>query len=268
LPKLRSLSTRWLGVGLAACLAVVTLGLAVTGRIGLYINPDSAWFAVGMAVLTLVGAAASFVLPLGAEDDHGHAHASAHTSAHDGVHDDGHDHDDHAHAPIGHPIGRAAAVGGGVLATGLVLGMLVLPPASLSPELSASRDVGTAPLFAGADTVALATMGDTSEFGVGDWASVFATATDPGAFEGEAVTLTGFIGGGGGSGFDLTRLVITHCVIDAQAATVPVATDRAAPAAGTWVTVVGTVRSVGSGGLEILASQVTAIDEPAEPYEY
>ncbi len=246
----RSLATRWLGVGLAASLSVVTIGLAVTGRIGLYINPSSAWFAVGMAVLTLIGAAASFLLPWGAEDEHDHDHGTG---------------EDAEHHPT-RPLARIATLTGGVIATAVVLGALLLPPASLSPQLAASRDVGAAPLFAGADTVALATQGDTASFGVGDWASVFATATDPGAFEGQAVTLTGFVGARTDGGFDLTRLVITHCVIDAQVAGVPVvAADP--PPDGQWVTVVGTVRS-GPDGLEVLADKVTPIDEPAEPYEY
>ena len=73
------IGTRWLGVGLAAILAVVTLGLAVTGRLSLYINPDSTWFAVSMAVVALVGAVASFALPLGAEADHGHDHGDSRT---------------------------------------------------------------------------------------------------------------------------------------------------------------------------------------------
>ncbi len=76
-------------MGLAAILAVVTLGLAVTGRLGLYVNPDSTWFAVSMAVLVLVGAVASFALPLGAEADHGHDHGPETT----------HGETDHAHAP-------------------------------------------------------------------------------------------------------------------------------------------------------------------------
>ena len=69
----RSLTGRWLGVGLASVLAVTTLALAATGRLDLYLNPDSTWFAVGMAIIVLVGAALSFTLPLGAEDD-AHAH--------------------------------------------------------------------------------------------------------------------------------------------------------------------------------------------------
>ena len=82
----QSAGTRWLGVGLASCLAVITLGLALTGRLGLYLNPDSAWFAVGMAVLLLIGAVASFALPLGAETDHGHDHGETAPAQHRGHH--------------------------------------------------------------------------------------------------------------------------------------------------------------------------------------
>ena len=55
---------RMLGVGLAASIAAVTVALAVTGRLGLYLNPDSAWFAVSMSVLALVGTVLSFTLLL------------------------------------------------------------------------------------------------------------------------------------------------------------------------------------------------------------
>ena len=76
-------------------------------------------------------------------------------------------------------------------ASGVVLLTLVLPPASLSAELAMSRDIGAPPLFAGSDAVTLAATGDTASFGVGEWATVFATATNPDAFDGDAVTLTG-----------------------------------------------------------------------------
>ena len=52
----------------------MTIGLWVTGQLGLYINPDGAWFAVTMAIIALVGCAVSFALPRGAEADHGHDH--------------------------------------------------------------------------------------------------------------------------------------------------------------------------------------------------
>ncbi|WP_240642146.1 TIGR03943 family putative permease subunit [Microbacterium sulfonylureivorans] len=249
------ISTRWLGVGLAAILAVVTIGLAVTGRLGLYINPDSTWFAVSMAVVALVGAVASFALPLGAEADHGHDHGSEHGA-------EPADHDLHRH-----PLGAAATMVGGVTASGVVVLTLVLPPASLSADLAMSRDVGATPLFAGADAVTLAATGDTSTFGVGEWATVFATATNPDAFDGDPIELTGFVTPGEGGDFDLTRLVITHCVIDAQPASIPVSGEPI-PETGQWVTVTGTVRASSGGTLEIEAASIEEIPEPQDPYEY
>lgn len=247
-----SLLTRWLGVGLAAILAAVTLSLGVTGRLGLYVNPESSWFAVSMAVLVLVGAVASFALPLGAEEHHGHDHGEEHGA------EDGHRRS---------ALGLAATASGAVVASFVAIATLVLPPASLSAELAMSRDVGAPPLFAGADVVTLAATGDTASFGIGEWSAVFATATNPEAFDGDDVTLTGFVTEGA-AGFGLTRLVITHCVIDAQTATLPVEASGPAFDTGQWVTVQGTVRSMPDGRLVIDASSVEAIDEPADPYEY
>ncbi|MDT0142661.1 TIGR03943 family putative permease subunit [Microbacterium sp. PRC9] len=246
--------TRWLGVGLAAALAVFTISLAVTGRLGLYINPDSTWFAVSMSVFVLIGAVASFALPLGAEADHGHDHGE----------EPEHDHGHHT----SHPLAVAATVAGGVAASGVVVLTLVLPPASLSAELAMSRDVGATPLFGGTDTIQLASTGDTASFGVGEWATVFATATNPDAFDGETVELTGFVTPGEGGEFDLTRLVITHCVIDAQPASLPVVSGASAPDTGQWVTITGTVRSSSDGQLVVAAAAVEEIDEPEDPYEY
>ncbi|HBS73496.1 MAG TPA: DUF1980 domain-containing protein, partial [Microbacterium sp.] len=42
---------------------------------------------------------------------------------------------------------------------------------------------------------------------------MFATSTSPETFDGQEVTLTGFVAPTD-DGFGLTRLVITHCVID------------------------------------------------------
>jgi uncharacterized repeat protein (TIGR03943 family) len=265
LRKAPFVGTRWLGVGLAAVLATVTLSLAFTGQLGLYINPESTWFAVTMSFVVLAGSALSFALPLGAEADHGHDHGEDHR---DDDHAEEHDRSHHAH-----PVALTATVVGGIAASGVVLLTLVLPPASLSAELAMSRDVGAPPLFAGSDAVALAATGDTASFGVGDWATVFATATNPDAFDGDTVTLTGFVTPGSGKpghaeGFDLTRLVITHCVIDAQPASIPVTASTTIPDTGQWVTITGTVTSAADGRLLVDAQSVEAIDEPSDPYEY
>ncbi|MFB7892035.1 TIGR03943 family protein [Microbacterium sp. NPDC056044] len=267
--KTRFVGTRWLGVGLAAGLSVVTISLVATGRIGLYMNPESAWFAVAMSVVLLVGAVASFALPLGAEADHGHDHGDAPVPTLSVVERDeapGHDHDTDHYTP--HPLAVAATVVGGVAASGVVVLTLVLPPASLSAELAMSRDVGATPLFGGADTIQLASTGDTASFGVGEWATVFATATNPDAFDGETVELTGFVTPGDDGAFDLTRLVITHCVIDAQPASLPIVAGESTPDTGQWVSITGTVRSSSDGKLVVDAAEVEKIAEPEDPYEY
>ncbi len=264
--RARALGTRWLGVALATLVAVVTLGLGVTGRLTLYISPESVWFACAAAVVTLAGAVWSFTLPLGEEGDHGHDHGT-YAAAVDAA-------DDAVDAPrsTASPRKTLAAVGavaGGVVATGVVAAALVLPPASLSVELAMSRAGEQSTLFAGADTVTLG-VADTSTFGVGDWASVFATATNTTAYDGAAVTLTGFVtpGASGDDDVNLTRLVITHCVIDAQTATLPVTVDPDEYPTGQWVEVTGTVRADADGTLRVVPTDVVAIDEPGDPYEY
>ncbi|MCV0334781.1 MAG: TIGR03943 family protein [Microbacterium sp.] len=274
---MRALGTRWLGVGLATVISVVTLGLGLTGRLNLYISPESVWFACTAAVVTLAGAIWSCTLPLGEESDHGHDHGPVPAPAvhgdHDGADQDGADHDgaghDGAPASSRRALAGVAAVAGGVIASGVVVAGLVLPPASLSVELAMSRAGEQSALFAGADSVALG-VADTSTFGVGDWASVFTAATNTAAYDGAAVKLTGFVtpGASGDDGVNLTRLVITHCVIDAQTAVLPVDVKPDEYATGQWVEITGTVRADADGKLRIEPTDVVAIDEPGDPYEY
>lgn len=271
----RALGTRWLGVGLAAVISVVTLGLGLTGRLNLYISPESVWFACTAAVVTLAGAIWSCTLPLGEEGDHGHDHGHAADAVDHADHGDAdHDGADHGDARRGGASSRRTlagfgAVAGGVIASGVVVAGLVLPPASLSVELAMSRAGEQSALFAGADTVALG-VADTSTFGVGDWASVFAGSTNTAAYDGTAVKLTGFVtpDGSDADAVNLTRLVITHCVIDAQTALVPVAVEADEYATGQWVEITGTVRADADGKLRIEPTDVVAIDEPGDPYEY
>lgn len=249
----RSLVTRWLGAGLAAALSVTTLVLALTGRLTLYIAPETVWFASAAAVVTIVGAIWSCLLPLGAEDDHGHDHAESDA------------------APARRALTSAGTAIAGVSASVVVLAALVLPPASLSVELAMSRDVGSGALFAGADDVVLG-QADTSAFGVGDWATVFATSTRPERYDGDQVTLTGFVTPSGENTDEvrLTRMVITHCVIDAQPAAIPVTIALGADgiAVGDWIEVAGVIRVSDAGTLQVVPETVAAVDEPGDPYEY
>jgi uncharacterized repeat protein (TIGR03943 family) len=243
--------SRWLGVGLAAVISVVTLSLAVTGQLTLYISPESVWFACAGAIVTLGMAVWSCTLPLGAEAEHDHDHGT-----------------DPAESPK--PWVRIGSISAGVVATGVVVAGLVMPPASLSVDLAMSRVGESGTLFAGADNVTLG-VADTSTFGVGDWSSVFATATRPESYDGSTVTLTGFVTPGASDDeMGLTRLVITHCVIDAQPASIPVVSASWASdyEVGQWVEITGTIAADADGGLSVEPTEIVAIDEPGDPYEY
>ena len=280
----RAITTRWLGVGLAVVISVVTLVLALTGRLTLYISPETVWFAAAAAVVTLVFAVWSCTLPLGAEGEHDHAHTAPDARAHTASDADAHtasDADAHT-APDAEahtaPDARAdrrrrmqtvAAVSGGVIASAVVLAGLVLPPASLSAQLALSRAGESPTLFAGADDVALG-VADTTSFGVGDWSIAFANSTRPEKYDGAAVTLTGFVTPAEDGDVNLTRMVISHCVIDAQPASVPVSGGGLDGdyETGQWVEVTGTVRAGAGGELSIESATVKRIDEPKDPYEY
>ncbi|MGW8482744.1 TIGR03943 family putative permease subunit [Microbacterium sp. NPDC055903] len=247
--RARAIASRWLGLGLASVISVVVLGLAVTGRLTLYIAPESVWFASAGAVVVLAGAVWAFTLPLGEELDHDHDHGDSDAST------------------SRRSLATVGTVTAGVVASGVVAAALVLPPASLSVELAMERADTTTTLFAGADSIALG-VADTSTFGVGDWASVFTTATRPESYDGSTVTLTGFVTPSADGSLDLTRMVITHCVIDAQPASVPIVADAAEYGVGQWVEVTGTVRAEDDGTLRVEPADIVAIDEPGDPYEY
>ncbi|KJL22775.1 hypothetical protein RL72_02166 [Microbacterium azadirachtae] len=263
--RLQALGTRWLGAGLAAALAVATLALAATGRLTLYISPETVWFAVAAAIATLIGVVWSCALPFGAEQEHGHDHGDAGA---------GHDHaDEHAHPrPARRVVGVVAGATGGVIATGVVAGALLLPPASLSVDMAMQRAPMGNVLFAGADNVALGANTDTSTFGIGGWASVFATGSRPEKYDGSSVTLTGFLtpSGSAKDQAHLTRMVISHCVLDAQPASVPVQITgwQGQYAVGDWIQVKGTVRASADGKLSIVPASVSKIPEPKDPYEH
>lgn len=256
----RAIATRWLGLGLAVGISVVTLGLGLTGRLTLYISPESIWFACAGAVVVLAGAIWSCTLPLGVETDHGHDHGHA-------------DDESDAAASPRRALKLAGVVSAGVVASGVVVAALVLPPASLSVELAMSRADATGTLFAGADTPTLG-VADTTTFGVGEWSSVFATATRPEAYDGSTVTLTGFVTpGADADAVNLTRMIITHCVIDAQPAAVPVSVDAGESgkgqfSTGQWIEVTGKVTADSDGSLRVVPTSVVEIDEPGDPYEY
>ena len=251
----RSIRVRVFGVVVASALSIITISLWLNGQLGLYVNPDSAWWVVSMALLALVLAVASFAVPLGDDDDeHEHAHeppASGNRKMPARV------------------FGALMRGAGAAIILVFIGAALVLPPQSLSTELALSRVTGAPPRMSNSAEIALATSTDASNFGIGEWSTLMATTTDPVSFVGEEVALTGFVGPGDDAAFALTRLVIVHCVIDAQAAQVPVSLPQGFELpVGSWVEVSGQIALGDGGQLFVDASQISEIDEPSDPYEY
>lgn len=222
---------------------MTTLVLAATGRLTRYVAPETAWVAGSVAVVILVVAIWTCTVPLGAEREHGDRRGARHRLV------------------------TVGSVSAGVVASVVLVASMVLPASSLSAGLAVQRAGTDAALLGGADPVELG-MAGTATFGVGEWAGVFATSARPQSYDGSAVTLTGFVTPAGDGSIGLTRMVITHCVIDAQPASVPViAPSDAGYATGDWIEVSGTVRADADGALRIEPAEVKRIDEPEDPYE-
>jgi uncharacterized membrane protein YcgQ (UPF0703/DUF1980 family) len=101
---------------------------------------------------------------------------------------------------------------------------------------------------------------------------------DPGRpLEGVRVRLTGFVSEvRAGEGYTLSRFTIGCCAADARPVNIAVADDGAAPSLDQWLEVEGLWRpreiielgEVADGPPVLEAAQRTAIQAPAQPYDY
>ena len=107
-----------------------------------------------------------------------------------------------------------------------------------------------------------------------DWLREFNRAT-PASFNGQQVDVTGFVyrePSFAEDGFMVARFTMSCCVADAYPIGMPVSSEAAGDFnAGDWVRVTGELRA-GKFGADfmpvIIASELEAIDEPAQPYLY
>jgi uncharacterized repeat protein (TIGR03943 family) len=92
--------------------------------------------------------------------------------------------------------------------------------------------------------------------------------TDGASFNGATVRLIGFVAPAEPDGFLVARYSIACCAADALAATAHlVGWDGPTPARDTWVEVEGTFESGGEVNPRLVATSVTPIPEPGDPYE-
>jgi putative membrane protein len=243
---------RWRGVFLIGVAIVVTLWLGLTGQLILYINPRYIVFTVIMAVIALGLLGASFVVRAA------------------------HSHDDDSPGRVQ----KITTILGGVLTLVLAVGMLVVPPATLSSATAIQRDVASTTIGANTQSVASAASASKAtyaRFTVVDWSSLLRQTSDPGFYTGKPADVIGFVtpdSDDPANLFYLTRFVITCCAVDAQPAGVPVyLTDwKSKFAANAWLQVdggfVANPSRKSSSRVALVPSKVTVVAKPTQPYLY
>jgi len=242
---------RWRGVVIIGTMAAITLWLAVTGQLALYIHPRYNVFTVTMAVIAVVLAVASVA---GRRD---------------------HDDED---APPPRRSQRALGLTAAAVAGLFTLGMVLVPPASLSTATADQREMNAT---AGGDEASLAAASTADEasiarFTVREWAAILRQTSDLSFFADKPVTdLVGFVIADEDDPenvFYVSRFVVTCCAVDAQPLGVPV---HLPDWAGTfepdsWVSVSGEFASNPSSSslqsVAVIPDTVDPVEQPREPY--
>lgn len=251
--RFENLLRNWTGVALALLGAIATIWLAATGRLTLYVHPRYTLLTVITAVLTvvvLVLVAAVGVSPT-AEGDREHGHV-ARPSA----------------------FGRLVIWSNGAVLICTVLGLLVVPPATLSSTSRQNRELVTSGQ-ALASTKAVALVGaDPATFSVKDWAALLSQG-GPEAVLGKPVDLSGYVlDRGEEDTFFIARLAVSCCAVDAQPVGVPVYRPgwRDEVEGGAWIKIEGAfVKNPSQASQESVAigvDSVAKIDEPDHPYVF
>lgn len=242
---------RWQGIVLISIALVSTIWLAVTNQLILYIHPRYIVFTVIMAVLGLVLATASLTDRTG------------------------HDHDQEPRR------GRAIlSVGATVLTIAVAIGLILVPPATLTTATADQRAINSTSVGAGTKTVdsaASASAGSFAKFTVQDWASLLRQTTDSGFYRDKSADVVGFItkdADDPDNVFYVSRFVITCCAVDAQPIGVPVYLPnwRNTLAVDEWVRVRGTFdtnpSSTSNQSIALVPTASAKVKQPSEPYLY
>ena len=242
---------RWRGVVIIGTMAVVTLWLAYSGQLVLYIHPRYIVFTVAMAGVAVV---LSLLAVAGRRD-----------------------HDDEHGAPPPRRE-RMLALTAACIAGLFTLGMVVLPPATLSTATAQQREVNAT---ASDDAAALATAttadaATVATFTVREWSAILRQTSDLGFYADRPATdLLGFVVPDDEDPenlFYVSRFAVTCCAVDAQPLGVPVYLPgwEAQYPADTWVVLSGAFGSNPSRAstepIVLIPDTVEVVEQPREPY--
>ncbi len=232
-------------------MAVITLWLAASGQLVLYIHPRYIVFTVTMASIAVVASVLALASPRHHDDEHG--------------------------AP---PSRRSRALGftAAGLAVAFTLGMVLIPPATLSTATAQQREIN-ATASDSAEQLAAVSNADSATvaaFTVREWSTVLRQTSDLAFFADKPVTaLLGFVSADPedpDNMFYVSRFAVTCCAVDAQPLGVPVYVpgwaERYSP--DTWVVVSGEFTSNPSPksdrAVVLVPDQVEVVEQPREPY--
>jgi uncharacterized repeat protein (TIGR03943 family) len=243
--RFKGINDYWLGVGLTIIICVVSLWMAVTNKLVLYIHPRYIWFTVIMCALGLVLAAIGAIA------------------------------DRHAPKLLGRVRWYSAAAMVLLVLFGLTI--LLLPPASLTSSTASQRGVNTAPISSAPQSLPVTTglsPAAFERFSIKEWSSLLAQVQDPAFFDGKAANVSGFVSATDDTNpniFYVSRFVVTCCAVDAQPIGVPVYMPdwQKTFQLDQWVQAKGVFRPMADkGGPAVLLKpdSVEKIAEPGDPY--
>jgi uncharacterized repeat protein (TIGR03943 family) len=291
---------RWIGTALALVAVAATISLAAAGRLSLYIHPRYTVFTVLLVSLAGLLAIAAIVAGSPGHPSHegGRPPTPPDELAPPGWGDDpphppvrsrrwrsgnslalrkpGHDHPDHdeTQAP---PPSLWSRLNGWlmvVVLVGATVGMLVLPPSTLSATARQNRTLVTSGHALDATNTTALVGGNSATFTVKDWAALLREG-GAGAVLGRKADLTGYVlAQGDDNTFFVTRLLVSCCAVDSQPVGVPVYLPnwRDQFAAGGWIAVKGTFVDESEQEVRfptaIKISTIKKIDEPSQPYVF
>jgi len=266
----RRLLDRWLGVLLSIIGVVATLWLGFTGQLALYIHPRYFVFTIIMAVVAGLLALAAFALVPAGAHPHAEAHAHGHSPA-EGDAGPGNRHSGNRHWKL---LGTAGST---LIAAAAVVGLLILPPSTLSSATVTQRDLnGSASALSENEAVELVGA-DYAAFTMKDWISLLRQGVGEEFLAGKTATVTGFVTPDKSDPenvFFAARFVVTCCAVDAQPIGLPVYApgwqDRFET--DSWVTVSGGFRTnpsqASDEALVMVPDSIAPVPEPDSPYVY
>lgn len=232
---------------------ISTLWLGATGRLELYIHPRYVFFTLVMALIGGILAGAGLILTPALHDDHDHETAD-HDSQRDG--------------------GRLRAFGSLLVVATAIVGLLMLPPSTLTSATANQRDLNSSGTLSLHQTNQLIGA-DGTTFDVRDWASLLRYDSELDYLTGKTATITGFVVMDKHNPteiFYVARFLTTCCTVDAQPVGVPVYHPgwQETYKTDTWVTVSGTFRrnpdTTSKTPTIVIPEIITPTDQPARPY--